>query len=283
MKRINNMQVLSPANFYVDANEHYQDLVKMKQKVEERFSKAPAGKIQIVTSKTRTQFYLREESSDRSGKYIRKSEEKTIRVLLQKAYDEKILQLLNDEIKHLETFQSKSYNISKRIQQIYSSYSAAVKTYIHPIDISDDDYVKEWSSEAFQGKEIPDYIPVYETNRGERVRSKSELNIANALAKHGIPYKYECPLTLRNGKVVYPDFTILDVKKREEIYWEHRGMMDSEDYASHAVFKVKAYFRSGILLGKNLIITEETTANPLGTNEIEAVIEGYFSPKIVLT
>lgn len=276
MRGINNMQLLSPVNFYVDANERYRELVKMKQKVEERFSKAPAGKIHIVTSERRTQFYLREESSDKSGKYIRKSEEKIIRTLLQKAYDEKILQLLNIEIKHLETFLSTSCNISKRIQQIYSNYPAVVKTNIHPIDISDDDFAKEWCSETFRGKEIADYVPVYETNRGERVRSKSELNIANALAKHGIPYKYECPLTLRNGKVVYPDFTILDIKKREEIYWEHRGMMDSEDYASHAVFKVKEYLRSGILIGKNLIITEESTANPLGTNEIEAVIAGYF-------
>ena len=37
--------------------------------------------------------------------------------------------------------------------------------------------------------------------------------------------------------------------------------------------------KDDIVLGKNLIITEETSANPLGTNEIEAVINNYFIPE----
>ena len=53
-------------------------------------------------------------------------------------------------------------------------------------------------------------------------------------------------------------------------------MMDDRDYARQAVFKMKSLMKSGILLGDNLIITEETTANPLGTNEIDAVIDQYF-------
>jgi hypothetical protein len=85
----------------------------------------------------------------------------------------------------------------------------------------DDDYVKQWQEEPFKGKEIADNVPFYETKRKERVRSKSELNIANALDAHNIVYKYECPLTLNNGFMLYPDFTILDMKNRIEIYWEH--------------------------------------------------------------
>ena len=142
--------------------------------------------------------------------------------------------------------------------------------------MSDEDYAAQWLSESYEGKDIPDYVPVYETKRGERVRSKSELTIANMLADRGIPYKYERPLTLMGGVVVYPDFTLLDVKRRRDIYWEHRGMMDDRDYARQAVFKMKSLMKSGILLGDNLIITEETTANPLGTNEIDAVIDQYF-------
>ncbi len=53
-------------------------------------------------------------------------------------------------------------------------------------------------------------------------------------------------------------------------------MMDDRDYARQAVFKMKSMLKNGIILGKNLIITEETTANPLGTNEIAAVVNRYF-------
>ena len=92
----------------------------------------------------------------------------------------------------------------------------------------------------------------------------------------GIPYKYECPKALLNGKEIYPDFTVLNVKARKEIYWEHRGMMDDREYAKQAVFKLKSLMKNGIILGDNLIITEETTANPLGTNEIETIINRFF-------
>ncbi len=60
----------------------------------------------------------------------------------------------------------------------------------------------------------------YRTEKGELVRSKSEMNIANALFRTEIPYKYECPLTLNDGRVIYPDFTVLDVYNRRLVCWE---------------------------------------------------------------
>ena len=119
-------------------------------------------------------------------------------------------------------------------------------------------------------------MPVYLTDRGERVRSKSELNIANMLNKMNVPYKYECPIRLSNGKIIHPDFTVLDVKKRREIYWEHRGMMDDRMYLKHAIERVKEYGKSGIYVGDNLLLTEETSTLPLGTNEIERLIRHFF-------
>ena len=72
--------------------------------------------------------------------------------------------------------------------------------------------------------------------------------------------------------MVYPDFTILDVKNRRVIYWEHRGMMDASDYVKNAVRKNKNYLKNGIVTGVNLVITEESGVNPLGTDEIREVI-----------
>ena len=91
-----------------------------------------------------------------------------------------------------------------------------------------------------------------------------------------VPYKYECPLQIDKGNVIHPDFTVLDVKRRCEVYWEHRGMMDDREYSRHAVTRVKDYEKAGIFLGDKLIITEETGITPLGTYEIERVIKHYF-------
>ena len=77
---------------------------------------------------------------------------------------------------------------------------------------------------------------------------------------------------LANGKVIYPDFTVLKVSERKVIYWEHRGMMDDREYARNAVNRIKSYNKNGVFLGENLILTEETSTDPLGTDEIETVI-----------
>ena len=275
MKR-KNTSILKPTVLNVEAERRYQELLRIRKEVEERLLIAPPGKIHIVNSGTRTQFYLRKDASERSGKYIRKTEADTIRKHLQKRYDEEVLKLVNTEIDRLEQFLKKSQNLSDMIRQTYSNYPVTVKSYISPIDLSDKDFLEEWQNIPYQKKEISDYVPMYETNRKERVRSKSELAIANMLAEKEIPYKYECPLILQNGITIYPDFTVMHIASRKEIYWEHRGMMDDRDYARRAVFKLRSMMKNGLVLWDNLIITEETSANPLGTNEIEMVINTYF-------
>lgn len=68
---------------------------------------------------------------------------------------------------------------------------------ITPLTLSDDQYITQWKSVTWQGLPFTPDAPVYTTTQGERVRSKSEVLIANALAQHGIPYRYESPLTLQ--------------------------------------------------------------------------------------
>lgn len=264
-------------SMYEEAERRLRELQEIRGETQARIAKAPPGRIHVVNARGRAQYYLRKEESDKSGEYIPKVEIPTIKTYLQKSYDEKALKLLNTEIKSLETYLRKSYKITERIQNIYSQSCTEVKQYTDPIDVSDEDYARAWLRVPFKGKELGEGLPFYETDRKERVRSKSELTIANALAKRGIPYRYECPLKLENGTIVYPDFTALNVAERRVLYWEHRGMMDDREYAKQAVFKVKSMARNGIIPGRDLIITEETGANPLGTDEVEAMIEAYLT------
>ncbi len=221
-------------------------------------------------------YYLRMDARDKSGTYLNGKQKSKIKTYLQKKYDEAILKNLKFELQNLEKFTHKSENIIANIQEVYSSLPADAKQIVCPIAVSDEDYCAEWLKQEYIGKETVETGLNFVTHRGERVRSKSELNIANALYMHGIPYRYECPLILKNGHTIYPDFTVLNLETREEIYWEHRGMMDDREYIRHAVLRVKDYQKSGIYLGKNLIITEESSLQPLGTSEIEEVIREYF-------
>lgn len=273
---LNKITIIEPTNLYSAAERRLSQLEEIRKEKEKAINGAPEGKIHIVNTKKRVSFYLRLNAAEKSGKYLSKSNHALIQKYVQKAYDIRILGMINKEISILTHLLKCSDHITDRMRQLYSDQSEKVKEYITPIDLSDEDYARAWTEQPYTGKPISDDIPCYETEHKEHVRSKSELNIANALAKHGIPYKYEHPLRLHNGRILYPDFTILDTKKRQVVYWEHRGMMDDPEYANHTVSRIKAYLNNGIIIGKNLIITEETSACPLGTNEIEAVIRHFF-------
>lgn len=244
--------------------------------LERKCEKYPEGKIHIVKNKDRVQYYLRTDPKDKSGVYLQKKQKDKIELYLQKRYDEEALKLIQKEIESLEILFKKTESINYKIQNLYSNNPPEIQNHIEPLDMSNQDYAKQWQAKAYQKKELASNVPVYITERGEQVRSKSELNIANRLFKMNIPYKYECAFPLSNGRVFYPDFTVLEMRTRREIYWEHRGMMDNRDYANHSVQRIKEYNHEGIYLGENLIITEETSTLPLGTREIEKIIMHYF-------
>jgi hypothetical protein len=87
---------------------------------------------------------------------------------------------------------------------------------------------------------------VHRTDRGELVRSKSELLIANLLHQLGASYDYEAPFTGSDGRTVRPDFTIVS-DLGETVIWEHLGMLADPRYAAKWELKKDWYARNGFL------------------------------------
>lgn len=125
-------------------------------------------------------------------------------------------------------------------------------------------------------KSFEEDAPLIMTERGERVRSKSEKIMADYFYRHGIEYKYECPIYLKGMGTVYPDFTFFSRWAGEEIYWEHNGKMDDPAYAEKAIRKIQAYENNGIFPGDRLILTYETERNVLSTGKIKQMVERYL-------
>ena len=117
-----------------------------------------------------------------------------------------------------------------------------------PIMETDEQYIHNWEGVVYQGKGFDDTTPEIYTAKGEGVRSKSEVIIADILNQEGIPHRYEYPLQLKGWGRVYPDFTVLNVRERKEIYWEHLGMMDDPNYVENALQKLALYQQNGILI-----------------------------------
>ena len=269
--------MLRPTQLYLEAAHRLEELMRMHDRINDMLQKAPPGKVRIINSNGRVQHYLRMSAKESNGKYISQSETKKLRTYLQKAYNEKVIAELGKEMEVLEEFVKVGGRWPEVIREVYSTYPAQSKGYIKPVDVTDEEYANAWLAMPYEGKKIPEGAPLFLTEKGEHVRSKSEINIANALYRNKIPYKYECPLKLKNGNIIHPDFTILDTMHRKIIYWEHRGMMDDREYARCAVLRIRKYQESRLYPGRNLIVTEEMSSAPLGTGEIQKIIEVFFS------
>src|SRR5574344_2972007 len=111
------------------------------------------------------------------------------------------------------------------------------------------EFVRQWNSVEYKKWAEKDDCKMV-TGRGELVRSKSEVIIADTLARYKIPYRYEMPLVVKtNGlerREFRPDFCCLRVRDRKEFLWEHFGMMSDSEYASSAVKKIQVYQHNGI-------------------------------------
>ena len=133
-----------------------------------------------------------------------------------------------------------------------------------------------WYDSEYHGKEFYEGTAEIVTEKGERVRSKSEKILADYFYRNNILYQYEKPLYLKGYGTIYPDFTFLSKKTRKEIYWEHEGMMDKPEYAKSAVKKIESYQRNGIHLGERLILTFETELTVLNSQIVEELVERYL-------
>lgn len=115
---------------------------------------------------------------------------------------------------------------------------------------------------------------IHKTKRGEMVRSKSEVIIANMLYDSGIDYTYEKELLLKNGITAHPDFTIY--KGGKEIYWEHLGMLQKSSYRQSWEKKRKSYAEMGIIEGQNLIVSKDGMDGSLDSQEIDKLIKEHL-------
>ncbi len=83
---------------------------------------------------------------------------------------------------------------------------------------------------------------IHTTAGGVRVRSKSELSLAQEFDARQLEWEYERPL---DGRL--PDFTIEDPDLGRTVYWEHLGMLHVPHYKQKWEAKRRWYMDKGIL------------------------------------
>ncbi len=235
------------------------------KRAENSFDQAPKGSLNYSKSNGCIQYYQSLEGKERI--YISSNDKKLVSALAQKDYDRQFIKVVNKEIINIKSVLEKLYE--SRLVDVYSGLNELRKTHVSPYILTDEQYIDNWLGLEYKGKELDDDVMEIITERGERVRSKSEKIIADKLFSLGIPYRYECPLKLKGVGVIYPDFTLLNINTREEIYLEHFGMMDKEDYCQKAISKIASYEKNGIYIGERLLVTFETSNQMLDMRTFE--------------
>ena len=244
--------------------------------------------------------------------YIPASDSYKIKLLNSKHYAHQILPQLRRDLKIID-YMIAHYHPDRRAQ-IYAKLPAGRRLYISPLYQPIEELVADFNAEV-----IPPYIhggaisaphptihgsaqkaapssarpnistaptdptAIYRTARGEMVRSKSELLIANELNKRGIPYHYEEAITLAAPGAKYPDstyhpdFVALNPRTGQKYIWEHFGRMGDPTYATDKVGRIKRYIQNGYIPGINRITTFEAESQPLTTDIINAMIDAFLA------
>ena len=167
----------------------------------------------------------------------------------------------------------------KRLEKIYNDMHAGKRKLITTGILSREEKIRRFAEETYEGKPIEDDRTEIYTNKGERVRSKSEKIIADHFERRGILYRYEKPVYLMvdgQMKPFYPDFTVLNKRTAKIFYVEHFGMMDDSVYYNGTLRKLDIYEKNDILIGRDLLMFHETGKRALDMKNIDKYIDEYM-------
>lgn len=252
--------------------EEQKHLEKIVEKARKELLTVPEGHLRISQNKNIFRYY--QCTDDRNEIYIPRADKELPKQLAQKSYNMAVIKKAEARLKQIQKI-TKNYS-DDEIEKIYTSMHRERQLLTVPVEPTWEQRLKKWYEEEYQGKEFREGEAVILTEKGERVRSKSEKILADSFYRKGILYKYEKPLYLKGYGTVYPDFTFLSRKTGQEMYWEHEGMMDKQEYARTAIRKIECYQMNHIYPGDRLILTFETEQNALNSKIVAELINRYL-------
>ena len=259
------------------AQRRIKELSKALSHIQAELHNAPMENLRVVHSHNSIQYHLVSDENKPNGIYVKKTLMKTASAVAQRDYFRNVADEIQREISVIEYFLSEYH--PERVDGVYRALNDGRRNLVKNVFTSDEEYVSAWKSVAYERPAFLENAPEYFSNNGLRVRSKSEIIIANQLIRLKIPFRYEAPLTLNSGNrkvIVHPDFTCLNARTRKEFVWEHFGMMTDENYAENALGKIQLYSANGYVHGKNFLATFESQASPLSVKIVQQYIDQFL-------
>lgn len=246
-------------------------LAKSIDDIEKKIKLLPEGRINVRRQNKKAYYYLY--VIDSNDKYLGPDDRELIEKLIQKDYLKKVLKDVKRELAAIEKMQ-KLYP-ETLVEDLFDRLPESHKKYAQPINICDDDFAAKWMETPYVRKSFKKGSPEFYTLKGEKVRSKSEVIIADRLNANGIPYRYECPLKV-GKKIIHPDYSILRMSDRKTVYLEHCGKIGDPQYTEDMLTRIKDYNEAGIILGDRLFLTFESDKAPLDVSLLDSLIKTHL-------
>lgn len=231
----------------------------------------PKGTLRCTSSNGADQYYV-------DGEYVSKRRKDYVQEIAQREYYEKMIPILEHNLRTLKDMED-IYE-KQALTACYEKSCSARKKIVVPMIDPIENKIRKFQEEKYPPGEFDENNRTeFYTRKGERVRSKSELIIAEELQRYQVPYLYEKPLEFKDWNrnvILRPDFTVMNCRTGKIIIYEHLGKMDDPEYVERNIHKLDLYERNGYLLGRDLLITHETKDSPLNVGVLDSYIREYF-------
>lgn len=255
---------------------YLEDFMYIHQKLKSIYIKElkslPKGKLIGYLNNNNYQYY---HSETVNGKYTRHGIGKNNHLkqqLARKEYLTKVIPILESNIKTLTKALTDYQSIipDSIINKMSDVYKSLPKQYFIDKSIMPEE-LQQWMKAPFDQSTYKLHEKIHTTSRDLKVRTKSELIIAELLYSYNIAFRYEQRLYIRDKRFA-PDFTI-KLPNGKIFYWEHVGLTNSYGYMNDHYYKLKYYQYQNIVPWKNLILTYDNESGELNTQIIHSEIK----------
>ena len=251
----------------------------------------PDGKLVHVKAADGERYYVEVRDGERPSRRGITRRPDLVATFARKEYLRKALAVIDHDVRTLERAvrRYKRFDPEEVVGSLSSAYrDLPLDAFYHPLvdtvalslDATDEQRI---ASHAAWGAEAPgpsDYLPegrTLRTSRGERMRSKAEVLIAETLYSYGIPFRYEQELEA-GGATFHPDFTF-EGAGGKKFYLEFCGMMDDPAYVEGHKRKRSAYEAAGIAEWDNIIYLY-ASGNSTDMMYVDSVVRTLVVPKL---
>lgn len=236
------------------------------------------------TTKLGKKYYnsTNEENGKRRTRYLGTEDSVVVQQTQEKRFLKKALSELDMNISDLESAMNslRVFNVKEVNRSLPKSYIMSDELLAKVAGLSEEE---RWYTAALKEKEISEkqLSDFFKSGRkhsakdGTKLRSKSEVIIANALIDKEIKYIYESTIKI-NNMPLHPDFVFYSYSRSRPLIWEHAGMMGDEKYRKEFADKLSAYIEGGYIPCVDIIFSFDTTDGNVDSELIDRLIEEYM-------